>query len=184
MRTVTGTVALAAVLFAVLPGAGHTAQATPDPQIACDVRLNVIDHDPKGLNVRTTPEVRADNVRTVLRQADWIRVHVIGMTGDWYLIDGAERWADDNSDGDQVMPPGRTGWVHKSKLGGVRGVGRGALYGQPNARGKPFSIFNDDESKIAAMTVLGCQGEWLHVKMGGATGWTRNTCSNQRTTCV
>ena len=131
------------------------------PSVACDVRLNVVDKDPKGLNVRATPEVRSDNIRTVIPAADWIRVHVVGMAGDWYQIDHYEVFPDNNDeDSEHDLPGGRRDWVHKSKLGDVRAMHGSMMYAAPSDRGKPIYTFADETD----VTVLGCQGAFLKIQ--------------------
>jgi hypothetical protein len=149
------------------------------PTVACDVRLNVTDKDPNGLNVRKTPEVRPDNVLTVIKPEDWIRVHVTGMVGDWYQIDHYEVFPEDN-DNDSEHDVAH-GWVHKSKLGEVSAQHGALLYAAPSDRGKPIYHFGPEEYDI---TVLGCQGEFLKIRYKTTVGWTNAVCTNERTTCV
>ena len=174
---------VALALFAAA-SAAPTAGRANDPSIpatACNVSLNVIDKDPKGLNVRSTPQVLANNVRTVIAHADWTEVHVVGETGDWYQIDRFQSFNDGAEDGDpQDLPGGRRGWVHKSTLGDVRAFHGSMLYAEPNARGKYLVKFTDEDD----ITVLGCKGDWLKARAHGATGWIHDICTNERTTCV
>jgi hypothetical protein len=152
------------------------------PSVACDVRLNVVDKDPKGLNVRATPEVRSDNIRTVIPAADWIRVHVVGMAGDWYQIDHYEVFPENNDeDSEHDLPGGHRDWVHKSMLGGVSAMHGAMLYAAPSDRGKSIYKFGPEEYDI---TVLGCEGPFLKVRYKTTVGWTRDICTNERTTCV
>ncbi len=187
IATVSATILAAALLTGatVGPTAGQPPAAhVPAHPVACDVKLNVIDEDPRGVNVRTTPEVRPDNIRMVLRHADWTRVHVVAQAGDWYQIDSYERMNDGADDEAQQLPGGHRDWINAKELGGVDAKIGGALYAQPNARGKPLTVFSMDESKLPKITVIGCQGTWYHVMVGHAHGWTRSVCSNERTTCV
>jgi hypothetical protein len=160
------------------------AAAASAPAHACDIKLNVIDQDPKGVNTHATPELRSDNVRTVLRHADWTRVHVIAQAGDWYQIDGYERMNDNADDEDGVMPGGHAAWIYKSELGDVDAQPNGMVYAQPNGRGKYLVRFPADESRLPKVEVLGCQGPWYKVRASGVTGWTRDVCTNERTTCA
>ncbi|HWE45143.1 MAG TPA: hypothetical protein VG407_03865, partial [Caulobacteraceae bacterium] len=114
-------VALALGPALVLSATASVAAKAPVPlSVACDVQLNVVDKDPKGLNVRTTPQVLPDNIRAVIPMSDWTRVHVVGMAGDWYQIDRYEVFPDNgDDDSEHDLPGGHLGWVHKSMLGGV-----------------------------------------------------------------
>jgi hypothetical protein len=152
------------------------------PSVACDVQLNVVDKDPKGLNVRTTPEVLPNNIRTVIRPADWIRVHVVGMAGDWYQIDRYEVFPDNGADdSEHDLPGGHRGWVHKSMLGDVRVWHGGRMYAEPSAHGKPIYTFGPDEYDV---TVLACRGAFLQIRYRNTVGWSGDICSNDRTTCA
>ncbi len=154
------------------------------PQTVCDVDLNVMDKDPKGLNVRATPQVLPNNVRTRIPHADWTRVHVVGMSGDWYQISNYQSFNDNGTDDDEPndLPGSHRGWVHKSMLGDVDAFHGALMYAAPSARGKPIYHFPADEMHIDA--VLGCKGKFLHVRYKGTTGWLRDVCTNERTTCV
>ncbi len=152
------------------------------PSVACNVRLNVIDKDPKGLNVRATPEVRSDNIRTVIPAADWIRVHVVGMAGDWYQIDHYEVFPDNgDDDSEHDLPGGHLDWVHKSMLGGVSAMHGAMLYAAPSGRGKYIYKFGPEEQDV---TVLGCEGLFLKIQFHKTIGWINAVCTNERTTCV
>jgi hypothetical protein len=136
------------------------------------------------VNVRATPQILSNNIRTVIRHAEWSRVHVVAQAGDWYQIDSFERMNDGQEDEQNDLPGGRRDWVHGSELGGADAKVGGFVYAAPNGRGKPIHHFTMDESKLPKVTVIGCQGQWYHVKIGGAVGWTQSVCTNQRTTCV
>ena len=169
--------------LAVSASVAEKAPVPLKPSVACDVQLNVIDKDPKGLNVRATPEVLSNNIRTVIPAADWIRVHVVGMAGDWYQIDHFEVFPDDGTDdSDHDLPGGHLDWVHKSMLGGVRAMHGGRVFAGPSESGKPVLTFSAESEQD--YVVLGCQGDWLKVKFKTVTGWTREVCTNERTTCV
>src|ERR1700760_3568819 len=117
------TTSLGVVLALGLTATASVAAKAPvarKPTVACDVQLNVVDHDPKGLNVRATPEVAAGNIRTVIPLADWTRVHVVGMAGDWYQINHYDSYVDNGDDSEHDLPGNHLGWVHKSTLGDVR----------------------------------------------------------------
>jgi hypothetical protein len=169
-----------AAVFAAAPGAVGKGPIPLKPSVECDVKLNVVDRDPKGLNVRTTPQILPNNIRTVIPLSDWTRVHVVGEAGDWYLIDGYEVFPDSGEDRDEQLPGGHRDWVHKSKLGGVRSVAGAMMYAEPNARGKYLIRFKPDEELV----VLGCSGAFLKVRAQGTVGWTREVCTNERTTCA
>jgi len=47
-----------------------------------------------------------------------------------------------------------------------------------------LKISEADESKLPHAEVLGCDGDFLKVRVSGLVGWTTDYCSNQFTTCV
>jgi hypothetical protein len=167
--------AVVAVVLAAAGGA-HAAAATTR-----DVNLNVTDQDPAGLNVRAAP---AGTVITALKAKNrWVQTHVTGQSGAWARIDKATLITEDNAGGCVIFD--RVGWVAFSKLGIEELNAVSAIHAAPSEDSAVLlGVREDDESRIPAAVVLGCDGEWLKVRVRGVVGWTRDYCSNQFTTCV
>jgi len=166
-----------------LAGAAPPATVVPADMVKCDVRLNITDPDPKGLNVRASPEVKPDNVVGVLKPiGEWTTVHIAGNQGEWFLIDGATTVDDQAPGGDRASFKGR-GWVHKSKLGDIQIRPRDIL-AAPQAGAKSMLGGGSDPDKTPAFKVMACQGPFIQVQGAKFSGWAREYCTNERTTCV
>jgi len=144
---------------------------------ACDVTVDVTDTDPKGTNVRDAPGGRVVGVlKLSLTEDDWIEVHVIGQSGDWFLVDKATRIGDE----EETIYSGQ-GYVHLSVLGS---------YGLWN--GMPIWSDHDEKSPLVTaeamgdqeVKFLGCWGEFARIRAKEGTGWTKFLCLNGRTTCA
>jgi hypothetical protein len=143
---------------------------------ACDVTVDVIDTDPKGTNVREMPGGKiVSALKLSSTEEDWIEVHVVGQSGDWFLIDKATRIGDE----EKTIFTGR-GYMHLSVLGS---------YGLEN--GMPIWADHDENSppvtKEASgdqdVKFLGCWGDFAKIRAKEGTGWTKSLCLNGRTTC-
>jgi hypothetical protein len=153
-------------------------------EVACDVILNVHDPDPKGLNVRAAPGKPPGKViKALVPDGEWTEVHVVGQSGDWLRIDLASTVDDDAPEGMREVFRGN-GWVHVSGLGiSELMTGEGTiLRASPSDAAKLLKkIGPDDEPKRTR--ILGCSGKFLHVDADGLVAWTRQYCTNERTTC-
>ena len=167
-----------------------TGAASPAPRpvlvppvvAACDLQLDVVDPDPKGMNVRARPA--GPVIARIPLAAEWTQVHVTGHAGDWFRIDLAETVDDDAPGGMREVYRRRHGWVHASGLGmSELNTGEGTiLRATPSDAAKPLlRITPDNEPRH--VRVLACQGRWLRVQADETTGWTHAWCNNQRTTC-
>lgn len=173
-------IALAALTLSAAPAALHGAATPSAPERACDVRLNAVDQDPAGLNVRAAPGGAV--VGTLKARDAWIQVHVTGQAGDWMRIDRAVLYDDGLPNGEQTVFRGR-GFVHISKLAFESLNPGAAIRARPGEAGPPLWRAPQDEDRVPKAQLVGCAGEYAQVKAGGVTGWTRSFCSNQRTTC-
>ena len=177
--------ALAAIGVFATTGAASPAPRpvlVPPVVAACDLQLDVVDPDPKGMNVRARPA--GPVIARIPLAADWTQVHVTGHAGDWFRIDLAETVDDDAPGGMREVYRRRHGWVHASGLGmSELNTGEGTiLRATPSDEAKPLlRITPDNEPK--RVRVLACQGKWLQVEADGLKGWTHTWCNNQRTTC-
>lgn len=182
------TLALAlAGTFAALPSPPATAAiANSRVDHSCDLRLNVVDPDPAGVNLRSGPSVRTGKViATLAPVGEWISVHVVGQAGAWLLIDHAEAIDDDAPDGVREVFRGG-GWVHASRLGiSELLVGEGTvLRASPAADAAEVRRIATPDDEPAQKRVLGCRAGYLQVDLGdGVSGWTDTFCTNERTTC-
>lgn len=172
---------LAALAVAAAPAALHGATAQPVPERTCDVRLNVTDQDPAGLNVRATPGGAV--IGTLKARNTWVETHVVGQVGDWMRIDEAVLIDDALADGEKTVFHGR-GFVHVSKLGFEVLNPGAAIHAQPSEDAPVVLRTPPDEDHAPKAQLLGCAGAYVQVKVGVVAGWTRQFCSNQRTTCA
>jgi hypothetical protein len=182
MRTALLVSTIAALCAAVPATAGAPVVATSVPgEVACDVTLNVHDPDPKGLNVRAQPgKPPGEIIEVLMPRGDWTEVHVVAQSGDWLRIDRASIIYDEGMR-DVFKGPG---WVHVSGLGiSELMTGEGTvLRAVPSDSAKALKkIGPDDEPKRTK--ILGCSGKFIHVDADGLVAWTRNYCTNERTTC-
>jgi len=160
-----------------LAGAG-AACAAP---VACDIRLNVADQDPNGLNVRAAP---AGAIIGALKAKNrWVQVHVTAQDGAWVRIDNATLITETDPGGTVIF--GRVGWVALSKLEIEELDPNTRIHAAPSEDSPLVLSFDEgDESRIPHADILGCQDDWLHVRVKDLVGWTRTFCANQFTTCV
>ena len=166
--------AIHAVLPVLLCLAGNAQAAAVQ---ACDLTVDVVDQDPKGTNVRETPGGKIVGVLKLSGTGDdWIEVHVIGQSGDWFPIDKATQVGDDET----AIFTGQ-GYMHVSMLGS---------YGLEN--GMPIWTDHDEKSPLVTpqapgdeeVKFLGCWGDFARIRVKEGTGWTKSLCLNGRTTCA
>jgi hypothetical protein len=166
---------VAALALAAMPPAVASAQT-----VACDVKLNITDQDPAGLNVRASP---SGAVVTALKAKDrWVQVHVTGADSVWARIDRATFIGEDNAGGAVIFHG--IGWVAFSKLGTEElRLGATILAAPQEGAQRLLKAPEDDDAKVPKAEVLGCDGLYLKVRVQGLIGWTQNYCSDQFTTC-
>jgi SH3-like domain-containing protein len=171
---------IAAALAALLSSSVAAAQT---PIRACDAELNVTDQDPAGLNVRASPAGAV--ISTLKARGRWVRVEVTGQDGAWARIKSATLEADenDNQSGDRLFKG--VGWVAFSKLGVEEFDSRARFRAAPSEQAKlVLSLESYGDKTESAEAILGCDGDWLQVRIKGVVGWTNSWCTNQLTTCV
>jgi hypothetical protein len=162
---------------------GAMAEITP-----CRATLDIADQDPAGLNVRASPGGAI--VTKVKAQGRWVEVDVTGQAKDasggaWARIDTARLEADENDNPDEKVLWKGVGWVAFSKLGVSEFDSRARFHAAPNAQAKlVLSLESYVDRTEDAQAILGCDGDWLQVKIKGIVGWTDTWCTNQLTTCV
>jgi hypothetical protein len=151
------------------------------PIRACDVKLNIADQDPAGLNVRATP---GGTIIGALKPKNrWVQLHVSGSSGAWAAIDSATLITEDRAEGRPMSPS--HGFVAFSKLEINELKQQAFIYAAPSQDSKVLlTISEADEANLPHAQVLDCDGEFLKVRVNGIVGWTANYCSNEFTTCV
>ncbi len=174
---------LAAAALAYASGA--MAQVTP-----CKGELDITDQDPAGTNVRASPG--GPIIGKVKARSRWVEVEVTGQALDasgsaWARITSASLEADENDnvpDRDTVLWKG-VGWVAFSKLGVEEFDSRSRFHAAPDEHAKVvLSLESHHDEGVDPEAILGCDGDWLKVRIKGIVGWTHTWCTNQLTTCV
>ena len=170
---------LAVGLLMALCVPGPAAQAQEGG--GCDVKLNVTDQDPAGLNVRAAPGGAV--IARLKAKGQWVETHVTGQAGTWARIDKATLIPDDQ---DQVRDLFTgAGYVAFSKLGFETLSPSSEILAAPRVGARRLlKLANTDDVAMQKTAVLGCSGEFIQIRVRGIVGWTRSFCSNQLTTCV
>ena len=171
------------VVFAGAVAAIFLSTAAVAETATCNMAVNIVDQDPAGLNVRASPGGAI--VTAVKAKGRWVRVEVTGQDGAWARIKTATLEADENDNpSDQLLWKG-AGWVAFSKLGVEEFDSRARFFAAPNEQAKVvLSLEGYGDKTASAEAILGCDGDWLHVRVKGVVGWTHVWCTNQLTTCV
>lgn len=166
---------LCAILLSLWP-LGSLDAAAP-VSTGCNVTVSVIDPDPAGANVRKSPggDVVA-TLRTPRVGDDWIEVHVVGQTGDWFAIDRADLVGDAR----KTIFRGR-GYMHRSVLGSDGLVNGEPIREDHDERAAQILIGQDGDQPAY---LLGCAGDFVKIRIKAGVGWTKTLCLNQRTTCA
>jgi hypothetical protein len=175
---------LSVAALAAAWGSAATAQT-----VACNATLDIADQDPAGLNVRAAP---GGQVITRLKaRGRWVEVEVTGQTTDssghvWARIKSATLQADENDNVDNAGPIWNgVGWVAFAKLGVSEFDSRSRFYAAPSEHAKlVLSLESHHDEGVNPEAVLGCERDWLKVRIKGVVGWTHTWCTNQLTTCV
>ncbi len=149
----------------------------------CSVTLDITDQDPAGLNVRASPG--GPIVTAVKARGRWVEVEVTGQDGAWARIKSATLQADENDN-----PVGKAlwkgvGWVAFSRLGVSEFDSRARFRAAPDEQAPlVLSLEGSVDAAVMADAILGCDGDWLKVRIKGVVGWTNFWCTNELTTCV
>ena len=187
---------------------------SPPGVAACDFNALANDHTREGLNIRAEPRAdsallgRLPEIENAYHEKIAVDVHVIGVRNGWFLIENA---AYGDYDLPKKRPPlyaGR-GWVSGKLL--TTGLRTSTLKAAPDENAADVVELHGDESatpafgssEVTVTAILDCKGEWFRVQAPLSTeyyrlmpklpsdgpkdfvrGWTRGSCTNQRTTCV
>ena len=147
---------------------------------ACNAVVDITDSDPKGTNVRSEP---GGAVITALKNPTdygWIEIHLTAQLGDWFEIDRAKLIDDDLPPDGKILFQGK-GYLHKSVVG-VSGMQNGAIvYRDHDIRTDLIDPHADGDQPV---DLLGCWGDFLKVRVKKGVGWTKEICTNMKTTCA
>lgn len=150
--------------------------------VPCDVEAYVIDHDPKGLNVRSGPGGSSKIVGLLPNEGvEGVGVHITGSSGEWVRIDRA---TEQGGDEDRTLFSGE-GWVYGPLLGtdGVGWIEGGTpIYKEPSKRSRVVARMS---AGAEGAVVKGCKGKWMYLEHKKVTGWAQGDalCNNSLTTC-
>ena len=159
--------------FALALATPFVAPGVSEPAVVvCSATAYVNDPDPNGTNVRRGADAKSP-VAATITDAD-SEVEITGSEGDWLRIrevrsvDGKATFKGD-------------GWIY-ARLTAVRARGVATLHATPERTGGAVAKLPD----AAQVQIVGCRGDWLHVKYNGFTGWLDrfSRCGNPVTTCV
>ena len=173
------------VSAALAVATGAIAATTP-----CRGTLDIADQDPAGANVRASPG--GPIIGKVKARGRWVEVEVTGQAldasgGAWARVTAATLQADENDsvdDAGKVLWKG-SGWVAFSELGVSEFDSRSRFHAAPSERSKVvLSLESYHDEGVDPEALLGCDGDWLKVRIKGVVGWTHTWCTNQLTTCV
>ncbi len=155
------------------------AQRTPAKQVPCRFDAYIIDKDPQGLNVRSSPGSNQRVIAKIPTNTEGVIATVSACQGDWVQISQAE------TIGGKAVFSGKKGWVYAPLLGtSTRGYGsKGGVfvYASPSSQSRKLG-------KIPATTqvkLLGGNGQWAFVEYKNLKGWLapEEQCGNPVTTC-
>ena len=173
--SVLGLAVLGLAWLALTPA--HAAPAV-EPQ-ACNAEVDVTDTDPKGTNVRATPGCNA--IASLKNPGEgWIELHLTAQAGDWFEIDQARLLDTMLPTGEKILFQGK-GYVHKSMVGLSGMQNGGKVYADHDEKSRLLDPHADGDQPVE---LLGCSGDFLHVRLKKSTGWTREACTNMNTTCA
>ena len=185
---------------------GDKAAALPAGTVPCNLGVYSSERDPKGLNVRAEPSVKARVLGTLpppfkIRRSDadqpddgyHTEFTIIGFRDGWFLIEGAKPPGKEYEPDRPLKFPkvyaGR-GWVAANKVGAsfANGATRGGgLFQAPHVDARwtrvPDRHGNEIGPDSSPDRILTCSGLWALVEKNGVRGWWRNLCSNQVTNC-
>jgi hypothetical protein len=162
--------ALTVVLF--LNGSATAAELQ-----SCNVTVDVHE-DAKGANVRDAPGGKVIAVLHTSRDPladDWIEAHIIGQSGDWFLIDKATLIGESQ----KAIFTG-SGYIHRSVLEASGLVHTEPIWADHDIRHPQIFQSEDIDQPV---DLLACWHDFIKIRIKHGTGWTKRVCTNQRTTC-
>ena len=153
-------------------------QITAQTELRCSIEANLIDTDVNGTNVRTGAGKNFAIIGSLPNSTDV--VWIMASNGPWVKINKAVNQDDDVLFDDE-------GWVFASLLGMMIArnpddkKGQQVLYSEPRKKSRVLARLSAESS----VTLVGCSGDWAHVKYHGTTGWLapEAQCVNTKSTC-
>jgi hypothetical protein len=182
----------------------------PEGTEPCSLGAWSDDRDPKGLNVRAEPSVKARALGTLpppyrlkmggnenTPEGGWLtEFRIIGFKDGWFLIEGAtppgKKYEDEEKyPRNAPKPYAGSGWVAANKVGASYangGTRMGGLFQAPftDAKWTPAQrkLGGPLDTDGGPKRLLACSGYWGLVESeDGVRGWWRSLCSNQVTNC-
>lgn len=182
----------------------------PEGTEPCNLGAWSEDRDPKGLNMRAEPSVKARVLGTLpppyrlkmggrenTPEGGWLtEFRIIGFKDGWFLIEGAtppgKKYEDEKFyPRNAPRPYAGRGWVAASKIGAAYANGStrmGGLFQAPFADAKWMpagrKLGGTLDTDGGPKRILACSGHWALVEShDGVRGWWRRLCSNQVTNC-
>ena len=193
IKTVTMlSIASLALIFSVYGGAASSASGnstavansisnTTSFGNTCDIKAYVIDKDPKGLNVRDSPDKSGELIGVIPFDKEGTIVHIVSdsATGGygWVQIDKAETLL-------EKIVFNSNGWVSGNMLAiSTRGYDtKGVkLYDGGGKKGPVLTVIPPETE----LKILGCDGKRVHVKYKDTYGWLEPDaqCAHPGTNC-
>lgn len=155
-------------------------------QQVCTGNAYITDKDPKGTNVRATPDVKSTVIRVIPFNEDGVIVTLRASENGWIKISDYEPIGG----GKKKV----NGWVSATLLGtggrSVEKIGK-VLYAEPNLSSKTQSLTQLGDLNEIGWRLLGCSGDWVHVEQrypaskAPLSGWLPGDshCPNPVSTC-
>jgi hypothetical protein len=173
----------------------------------CDMKTISADRDPKGLNVRASPDAHSAVLGQIPPPSGAADVGVdlaadvlvIGYKKGWFFVE-AGPYGTDNPPPKGFKPYTGRGWVAANML--TAELLRDWLKQKPDE--KSANVVNltfdqGDPQTVKMRHIFSCSGDWEHVELavvknmkplmktdapaGAVRGWSNGTCTNQLTTC-
>lgn len=157
---------------------GVAAQKAEAKSTPCNFSAYVDDSTP--VNVRSGPGTNYSILGKLPTDPEEVIVNITACKGNWLKVGQAK-----NIIKNEVLLPGKTGWVNASTLGigiSVGTKGKAPIYASPDAKSKVVG----NVTKVAeGAKVLSGQGQWIRIKYNKITGWIKpeNQCARSVTTC-
>lgn len=169
-----------------------TVAGAPAASQSCDIPAWIADRDPAGTNLRAGPSPSARLLQRLPGIKAWRdenfapEVEISGFSNGWASV--RRVYFADYGEGVRELFRGQ-GWISGRLLSAS--LSGAQLHAAPRSDSPVLARFAGEDLSPDAIEVMGiedCQGDFAKVRVklpNGATmsGWTRQPCSNQATTC-
>ncbi len=145
-------------------------------QRTCQISAYVIDKDPKGVNVRSSPSNDAKIIGNLPTNTLAVIVTITASQGEWVQLSKAQ--------GAEKIEFQGNGWVYAPLLGtSTRGYATKNVSVYPNANTQSAAIGRIPSQR--GTKLLSCDRDWASVEYEGLKGWIepQSQCANSLTTC-